>query len=42
MKTLKQKLFKKIEEHRPRTKRLVKEFGNEVIDEVKVSQVIGE
>jgi citrate synthase len=41
MKCLKQKLFEKIEKQRPRTKRLVKEFGDVVIDQVKVSQVIG-
>ena len=41
MNTLKQKLYEKIKEHRTRTTRLVKEFGNKTIDEVKVSQVIG-
>jgi len=41
MSKLKQKLFKKIKEHRPRTVRLLKEYGDKVIDEVKVSQVIG-
>jgi citrate synthase len=41
MKCLKQKLFEKIEKQRPRTKRLVKEFGDVVIDQVKASQVIG-
>jgi len=37
MKCLKQKLFEKIEQQRPRTKRLAKEFGDVVIDQVKVS-----
>jgi len=41
MSKLKQKLFKKIKEHRPRTARLLHEYGDKVIDEVKVSQVIG-
>jgi len=40
-KTLKQTLSVKIEEHRPRTKRLLKEYGDVVVDNVTVSQVIG-
>jgi len=41
MATLKEKLFEKIEEFRPRTERLVKEYGNTVIDEVTIAQAIG-
>jgi len=41
MSVLKEKLYKKIEEHRFRTKELLRKHGNEVIDTVKVSQVIG-
>lgn len=41
MSKLKDKLHEKIQEHRPRTTRLVKEFGNNVIDQVTVSQAIG-
>ena len=41
MSGLKEKLYEKIYEHRPRTTRLVKEFGENVVDQVKVSQVIG-
>ncbi|MFA8434314.1 MAG: citrate (Si)-synthase [Marinifilaceae bacterium] len=40
-KTLKQTLEEKILEHRPRTKRLLKEYGDVVVDQVTVSQVIG-
>lgn len=39
--TLKDKLYEKIQEHRPRTERLLKEFGDRVIDQVTVSQAIG-
>ena len=39
--TLKYKLSKKIKEHRPRTERLLKEYGNVQIDGVTVAQVIG-
>jgi len=39
--TLKLKLSKKIEEHRPRTERLLKEYGDVQIDGVTVAQVIG-
>jgi citrate synthase len=38
---LKEKLRKKIEEHRPRTQKLLKEHGDKVIDQVKIAQVIG-
>ncbi len=41
MSKLKRKLFKKIEEHRPRTTRLLKEHGDKVIDQVTVAQAIG-
>ncbi len=41
MKCLKQKLYDKIEQHRPRTKRLAKEFGDVVVDQVKAGQIIG-
>ena len=39
--TLKQTLKQKIEAHRPRTSRLVKEFGKIVIDQVTIDQCIG-
>ena len=38
---LKETLKQKIEEHRPRTARLVKEFGKVKIDEVTIDQCIG-
>ncbi len=41
MKTLKDKLREKIEEARPRTKRLIKEFGDVVVDKVTIAQVFG-
>ncbi len=41
MSTLKETLFKKIEEHRPRTTRLLKEFGDVKISEVTIGQAIG-
>jgi len=41
MATLKEILFKKIQEHRPRTTRLVKEFGDVSLGEVTISQTIG-
>lgn len=41
MNMLKTKLHQKILEHRLRTERLVKEYGDVVIDKVTVSQVIG-
>jgi len=41
MSVLKEKLKTKIEEWRPRTTRLLKEFGNVKIDEVTISQTIG-
>ncbi len=41
LKVLKNKLKEKIEGWRPRTARLVKEFGNVKIDEVTIGQVIG-
>ena len=41
MSTLKNKLHKKIQEHRPRTTALLKEHGNKVIGNVTVAQAIG-
>jgi len=41
MSHLKEKLLKKIEEQRPRTNRLLKEFGEVKADEVTISQIIG-
>jgi citrate synthase len=41
MTKLKDKLKEKIEAHRPRTAKLTKEFGELVIDEVTIGQVIG-
>ena len=41
MNQLKDRLYEKILDHRPRTKRLLKEFGDVVIDKVTVSQAIG-
>jgi len=40
-KILKQILADKIDEHRPRVKKLLKEYGDVVVDEVTVAQVIG-
>jgi citrate synthase len=41
MSNLKQKLQEKIEEHRPRTQRLLQEFGHVVVDQVTIGQIIG-
>jgi citrate synthase len=41
MSDLKKKLLQKIEAHRPRTNRLLKEFGEKVADQVTISQIIG-
>jgi citrate synthase len=41
MSTLKEVLRKKIEEHRPRTTRLLKEFGDVKVGEVSITQAIG-
>lgn len=41
MNTLKNKLYDKIESHRPRIKRLLSEHGEKVINQVTVQQVIG-
>jgi citrate synthase len=41
MSNLKEKLYHKIEEWRPRTTRLLKEFGNVKVDEVDIGQIIG-
>src|SRR3972149_6282528 len=39
--TLKENLFEKIQAHRPRTTKLVKEFGKVLIDQVTIEQCIG-
>ena len=41
MSALKEKLFEKIEAHRPRTTRLVKEFGDVKVSDVTIAQAIG-
>ncbi len=41
MQNLKQKLSEKINQHRPRTKRLLKEHGDVVLDNVTIKQAIG-
>ncbi|MCF8231337.1 MAG: citrate (Si)-synthase [Bacteroidales bacterium] len=41
MATLKEKLYKKIEEHRPRTENLVKNNSDVVVDKITIGQVIG-
>jgi len=41
MESLKDKLYKKIEAHRPRTKRLAKEYGDVIVDKVKAGQITG-
>lgn len=41
MANLKQKLYDKILEWRPRTEKLLKEYGDVVVDQVTISQVIG-
>jgi citrate synthase len=41
MTRLKTRLLEKIQEHRPRTQKLLKDFGNVVIDQVTISQTIG-
>jgi len=41
MATLKETLLRKIEEHRPRTTRLVKEFGDVKVGDVTIAQAIG-
>ncbi len=41
MEKLKDKLKRKIEEHRPRVTKLLKEYGNTVVGDVTVGQVIG-
>lgn len=41
MTQLKEKLLQKIEEHRPRTTRLIKEFGEVKVGEVNIGQLIG-
>jgi citrate synthase len=41
MSSLKEKLFQKIEEWRPRTRKLVKDHCDVVIDQVTIAQAIG-
>ena len=41
MPTLKERLYEKIQAHRPRTTKILKEYGDVVIDQVKAQQVIG-
>ncbi len=41
MSNLKDKLYEKIQSWRPRTEKLVKEYGDTVVDEVTISQIIG-
>lgn len=41
MKGLKEVLYEKIEEHRPRIKKLLKEHGDTVINDVTVQQILG-
>jgi citrate synthase len=41
MTTLKEKLHEKIEQWRPRTHRLLEEYGDVVVDQVTISQIIG-
>jgi citrate synthase len=41
MSVLKNKLAEKIEQHRPRTERLLNEYGDVVIDKVTIAQAIG-
>ena len=41
MNNLKDKLYQKIQEHRPRITQLLEEHGDTVIDHVTVGQVIG-
>ena len=41
MSTLKETLYKKIEEHRPRTSRLLKEHGDVKLSDVTIAQAIG-
>ncbi len=41
MPTLKERLYDKIQAHRPRTTKILKEYGDSVIDKVTAKQVIG-
>jgi len=41
MSVLKERLLQKIEEHRPRTKKLLKDYCDVVVGEVTVAQAIG-
>lgn len=41
MAKLKEKLYDKIQEWRPRTARLLNEYGNTVVDQITIGQIIG-
>lgn len=41
MTTLKEKLYEKIEQHRPRTEKLLKKHSDVVVDQITIGQVIG-
>ncbi|MCE1168662.1 MAG: citrate (Si)-synthase [Sphingobacteriia bacterium] len=41
MAKLKEKLYEKIQEWRPRTARLLNEYGNTVVDQITIGQIIG-
>ena len=41
MSNLKQKLSEKIKEHHPRTLKLMKEYGDVIVDEVTIAKLIG-
>jgi citrate synthase len=41
MSSLKEKLFEKIKEHRPRTLKLMQEHGDVIVDEVTIAKLIG-
>lgn len=41
MAKLKEKLYEKIQAHRPRTQRLLQEYGDVVVDKITISQIIG-
>jgi citrate synthase len=41
MASLKETLSQKIQEHRPRTQKLLKEYGDVVVDQITIAQVIG-
>jgi len=41
MTTLKEKLYEKIEQHRPRTEKLLKKHSDVIVDQITIGQVIG-